>query len=93
MALIVPPHVLKELETAPRDIAKRLWDRLERIAASPFAPQLGVKPMPGEPSPFRVRQGDWRAIYSVEDGDVIVERVGDRKGVYRDDCAMAEADR
>jgi mRNA interferase RelE/StbE len=83
LALIVPPHVLKELEAAPRDIAKRHRDRLERIAASPFAPQPGVKPMSGEPGSFRVRQGDWRAIYSVEDGDVIVERVGDRKGVYR----------
>jgi mRNA-degrading endonuclease RelE of RelBE toxin-antitoxin system len=56
---------------------------LERIAANPFGPQPGVKPMSGEPGSFRVRQGDWRAIYSVEDGDVIVERVGDRKGVYR----------
>jgi mRNA interferase RelE/StbE len=83
LTLIVPPHVIKELEAAPRDIAKRLRDRLERIAASPFTPQPGVKPMSGEPGSFRVRQGDWRAIYSVEDGDVIVERVGDRKGVYR----------
>jgi mRNA-degrading endonuclease RelE of RelBE toxin-antitoxin system len=32
---------------------------------------------------FRVRQGDWRAVYSVEEGDVIVERVANRKVVYR----------
>jgi len=32
---------------------------------------------------FRVRQGDWRAVYSIEDGDVIVERIGHRKMVYR----------
>jgi mRNA-degrading endonuclease RelE of RelBE toxin-antitoxin system len=83
VALIVPPHVLKELAAAPRDIAKRLWDRLERIAANPFGPKPGVKPVSGEPGSFRVRQGDWPAIYSVEDGDVFVERVGDRKGVYR----------
>ena len=83
MALIVPPHVLKELEAAPRDVAKRLRDRLERITGSPFAQQPGVKPMSDEPGSFRVRQGDWQAIYSVADGDVIVERVGHRKGVYR----------
>ncbi len=83
MALIVPPHVLKELEAAPRDIAKRLRDRLERIVGSPFAPQPSVNPMSGEPGSFRFRQGDWRAIYSVEDGDVIVERMGHRKGIYR----------
>ena len=83
MALIIPPHVFKQLEAAPRHVAKRLLERLERVAASPFAPQPGVKPMVGEPGSYRVRHGDWRAIYSAEDGDVIVERIGHRKEVYR----------
>ena len=46
----------------------------------------------GAPDSFRVRQGDWRAIYSVEDGDVIVERVGTAKRSI-DEHAMAEAGR
>ena len=83
MALIVPPWVAKELASVPRDVAKRLLERLERIAEDPFAPQPGVKPMTGRSGVFRVRQGDWRAVYSVEEGDVIVERVANRKVVYR----------
>jgi mRNA interferase RelE/StbE len=83
LALIIPPWAAQELTSVPRDVAKRLRERLERIAESPFAPQPGVKPMTGRPGVFRVRQGDWRAVYSVEDGDVIVERVGNRKAVYR----------
>jgi mRNA interferase RelE/StbE len=62
---------------------KRLRARLERIAENPLAPHIGVKPLVGRPGVFRVRQGDWRAVYSIDDGDVIVERVGDRKVVYR----------
>jgi mRNA interferase RelE/StbE len=83
VALIVPPQVLKQLEAAPRDVAKRLLERLEGIAKDPFARQPSVKPMSGQSGSFRVRQGDWRAVYSIEDGDVIVERVGHRKDVYR----------
>lgn len=78
-----PHRVLKQLEAAPRDVAKQLRDRLEGIAANPFAPQRGVRPMSGGSGSFRVRQGDWRAVYTVEDGDVIVERVAHRKEVYR----------
>ena len=67
----------------PRAVAKRLLERLERIAEDPFAPQISVKPLAGRAGVFRVRQGDWRALYSIENGDVIVERIGDRKVVYR----------
>ena len=83
MALIIRPQALKQLEAVPRDIAGRLRDRLERIAEDPFAPQPGVKPLSGEAASYRVRQGDWRAVYFVEDGDVIVARVGHRRRVYR----------
>jgi mRNA-degrading endonuclease RelE of RelBE toxin-antitoxin system len=37
----------------------------------------------GEPGVFRVRQGDWRAVFSLEEGDVIVDRVAHRREVYR----------
>ena len=37
----------------------------------------------GMPGTFRVRQGDWRAVYAIKDGNVIVGRVGNRKEVYR----------
>ncbi|HME23071.1 MAG TPA: type II toxin-antitoxin system RelE/ParE family toxin [Acetobacteraceae bacterium] len=83
MALIIPPRAAKEFAAVPRAVAKRLLERLERIAEDPFAPQISVKPLAGRAGVFRVRQGDWRALYSIENGDVIVERIGDRKVVYR----------
>jgi mRNA interferase RelE/StbE len=83
VALIIPPHVAKELAAVPRADAKRLRERLERIAENPLAPQIGVKPLVGRAGAFRVRQGDWRAIYVIKDGNVIVGHVGNRKEVYR----------
>jgi mRNA-degrading endonuclease RelE of RelBE toxin-antitoxin system len=39
--------------------------------------------MRGEPAGrFRVRQGDWRAIYALIDRDVVVIRIAHRREVY-----------
>lgn len=48
----------------PRTVAKRLLERLERIAEDPFAPQISVKPLVGRAGVFRVRQGDLGGIAS-----------------------------
>lgn len=83
MALIIPPHVVVQFAAMPRLDAKRLRDRLERIAEDPTALHIGVKPLVGLPGRYRVRQGNWRAVYTIKDGNVIVGRVGNRKEVYR----------
>jgi mRNA interferase RelE/StbE len=83
VALIIPPLVARQFTAMPSADAKRLRERLEQIAEHPMAPQIGVKPLVGRAGVFRVRRGDWRAVYSIEDGDAIVERIGNRKMVYR----------
>jgi mRNA-degrading endonuclease RelE of RelBE toxin-antitoxin system len=83
VALIIPRGVYKELAAVPRADARRLLDRLEAIAAAPDAAHLGVTALVGEPGAFRARQGTWRAVFRIDDGDVIVERVGHRREGYR----------
>jgi mRNA interferase RelE/StbE len=83
VALIIPPHVVVEFVAMPRVDAKRLRARLERIAGNPTARHVGVKPLAGLPGRYRVRQGNWRAVYAIKDGNVIVGRVGHRKEVYQ----------
>jgi mRNA interferase RelE/StbE len=82
VALIIPPRVQAQFAAMPRADAKRLREKLERIAADPWASHPAAKPLVGGAGSYRVRQGDWRAVYSVENGDVIVERIGNRKEVY-----------
>lgn len=83
MTLLVPPQVEKQFASMPKADARRLLDRLKEIADAPEAQHLNVMPLVGAPGSFRVRQGDWRAVFTIEAGDVIVDRVAHRREVYR----------
>ena len=83
MALLIPPTVFKQLAAMPKADARRMLDRLEEIADAPEKPHPNVVPLVGEPGVFRARQGNWRAVFSIEEGDVIVDRVAHRREVYR----------
>ncbi len=83
MALLIPPAVFRQLAAMPKADARRLLDRLEKIADAPHARHPNVVQLVGEPGVYRVRQGDWRAVFSIEEGDVIVDRVAHRREVYR----------
>jgi mRNA interferase RelE/StbE len=83
MALLIPPAVFKQLAAVPKADARRLLARLEKIAEAPHASHPNVVQLAGEQGVFRVRQGDWRAVFSLEEGDVIVDRVAHRREVYR----------
>ena len=66
---------------------KRLRDALERdihaLADDPRPP--GCLKLAGHKDHWRVRAGDWRIVYRIEDGRlvVVVVRVAVRGGVYR----------
>ena len=83
MALLIPPAVFKQLAAMPRADAKRLLDRLRQIAETPTERHPNVSVLAGTAGTYRVRQGNWRAVFSIEDGDVIVDRVAHRREVYR----------
>lgn len=83
MALLMPPRVYKQLAAMPKADARRLLDRLEEIAGAPEKQHANVAPLVGEQGAFGVRQGNWRAVFSIEEGDVIVNRVAHRREVYR----------
>jgi len=83
MTLLVPPSVEKQFASMPKADARRLRDRLEAIAAAPQAQHPNVRPLVGCPGSFRLRHGDWRAVFSIEGDDVVVDRVAHRREVYR----------
>jgi mRNA-degrading endonuclease RelE of RelBE toxin-antitoxin system len=67
----------------PKREARQLKQRLDAIAAVPAESHCGVIAMQGKPpGRFRVRQGDWRAVFCVVGADVVVDRIGHRKDVY-----------
>jgi mRNA-degrading endonuclease RelE of RelBE toxin-antitoxin system len=62
-----------------------LLRRLEAIALRPFGEHANVTALKGAPDLFRLRQGDWRAVYVVdrEAQEVQVLDVAPRGSVYR----------
>ena len=62
-----------------------MMERLKAVAADPFARHANVEPLKGERDTFRVRQGEWRAVYQTDRdaGLIRVVTVAARREVYR----------
>lgn len=77
---------LSYLETnVPTRIRGQIKRRIEALAATPIPP--GAKKlhgvMDGENPVYRVRQGDYRILYSVRPIIIVILDIGNRKDVYR----------
>jgi len=83
MALVIPPDVLRQLAAMPKKDRERLLDALELVAAEPAKRHAIVTRMVGQPGVWRLRKGDWRAVFRLVEDDVILDRVGHRREVYR----------
>ena len=81
-SLLIKPSALKELEAIPLKDRRRIVTRIERLAADP-RPHTSEKLSGLEQ--YRVRQGDYRVIYSVDDAAraVMIVKIGHRGDVYR----------
>lgn len=69
--------VAKDLRGIPKPILARILGRIEALRDDPRPP--GCEKLTGREL-YRVRQGDWRIGYSVDDDRIVVEviRVGHR---------------
>jgi mRNA interferase RelE/StbE len=82
--LVVKPSAAKELgEVEPKKLRERLVRAIEALQAEPRP--TGCEKLTGGTDLYRIRQGDFRAVYSVDDRARIVRvvRVGHRREVYR----------
>jgi mRNA interferase RelE/StbE len=73
----------KILERMPRNTADLILSKIEGVATDPYAPNNNVRKLTGRPG-FRLRVGDWRVIYDLDDVIRIlaVERIAPRGGAY-----------
>ncbi|MCW3107403.1 MAG: addiction module toxin, RelE/StbE family [Segetibacter sp.] len=73
----------KELRHLPNNEVKRVITKSQELQSEPRPP--GCKKLVGEKEDlWRVRVGDYRIIYSIEDAVFIIDirRVGHRKDIY-----------
>ena len=78
------PAALRDLKRLPKDARRRALEKIESLAAAPRPP--GARKLLAAGDLYRVRVGDYRILYEVQDGErrVLVARVRDRKDAYRD---------
>lgn len=70
-----------QLENLPKGIHARVHKLLERLTSWPNV--SGAKPLRGElAGHWRLRTGDYRLQFHLEDDTVVVERIGHRDGFY-----------
>ena len=72
----------KELERLPARLVQRIFPRIEALANEPRP--AGCKKLKGGESEWRIRVGDYRVIYSIDDPRrlVTVTRIRNRSEVY-----------
>lgn len=80
--VIVSKTAFKELADLPTQIVNRIIPAIKRLGDDPRPP--GCKKLKGEQDAWRIRIGDYRVIYTVDDVVRIVDvrSVGHRKDIY-----------
>ncbi|MEE8585381.1 MAG: type II toxin-antitoxin system RelE/ParE family toxin [Acidobacteriota bacterium] len=73
----------RELERLPSKIAERIFNRIEKLSDQP-RPRGSVK-LRGAANHWRIRAGDYRVIYAVDDRSRIVDvsAIRHRSDAYR----------
>ena len=78
------PRTESQLAKIPKDIRELVLGRIEKLGKNPRP--NGIEPLQGsDKGLFRIRQGDYRIVYSIQDQKllVLVVRIAHRKEVYK----------
>ncbi len=80
--IVVKRSVAKDLRAIPKKDVKRIISTIRGLADEPRPP--GAKKLSGQDH-YRIRQGNYRILYTIEDEKLVVcvVRVGNRRDVYR----------
>lgn len=76
-------HAEKEFFKLPKDIQKRIINKIESYLKNPN-PLLFAKRLEGiYPPAYRFQIGDYRAIFDWEGDKILITKVGHRREIYR----------
>ncbi len=80
--LILTRTTLNDLDSVPLEISQRASSKIDSLAEVP-RPKVSKK-LKGAESIYRIRIGDWRVLYAVDDRirEIIIHRVSHRSEVY-----------
>ena len=74
------PKAIKDLDALQPDVAKRIVEKVSRLCHNL---EGDVKRLTNFTPEYRLRVGDYRVLFEMEDSRVVVYRVRHRREVYR----------
>ncbi len=79
----ITPAAQRQIKKLIQSVQLAIVERLEQLAENPRPP--GVLKMQGAESLYRIRVGDYRIIYEIQDQTLLIAvvKVGHRGDVYR----------
>ena len=80
--ITIKKSAAKELEDIHKKDLRRIVKRIQSLTQNPRP--HGCQKLSGQ-SRFRIRHGDYRIVYSIDDKDCIVDivKIGHRREIYR----------
>jgi mRNA interferase RelE/StbE len=83
-AVVLARSARKQLEKLPAQVVERVFPKIESLALQPRP--SGCKRLKGGENLWRIRVGDYRVVYSVNDSDAVADIIAVRhcSEAYRD---------
>ena len=80
--ITIKKSAAKELEAVPTKDLRRIVKRIGSLADNPRPP--GSQKLSAHQG-YRIRQGDYRIVYSIDDEDALIDivKIGHRREIYR----------
>lgn len=80
--LLIKPSAVNELEAVPTKDRRKVAAKIQALAADPRP--HGSEKLSGQER-YRLRQGDYRVVYAIDDDErtVVVVKIGNRRDIYR----------
>ena len=79
--LEIGDEALAQLRALPKEQRRRVGQRLDLLQHDL---QGDVKKLGGRPGKYRLRVGNFRALFTLENDLIFIHQVKDRKDAYRD---------
>ncbi|BDA66064.1 plasmid stabilization system protein like [Calothrix sp. PCC 7716] len=81
--VVISKSVQKQIDDLPNDVKERVVEKIQNLASEPRP--AGVVKLKGSDNEYRIRVGDYRVRYEVDDDSQLVQilQCKHRKEVYR----------
>ncbi len=79
--ILIKPSAVKELERIPKKVAGLIIKKIRALSQNPRP--IGCQKLSGQER-YRIRQGDYRVVYGIDDKNALIEivKIAHRKEVY-----------